>query len=127
MPTIGRYVRICQNCVKFGLHNVTGGSAAVTHGPQCGPRAAIEGVIEADPMADHVREMMARRPRGTEARRTFVGSVPIVRRMVPRQGVQGLPAACVASRLRFGRSAFEIAFSREGRGGTRIIRQNGVT
>jgi hypothetical protein len=75
-------------------------------------KAAIEGAVEADPVADHVREMMDKATIWSEARRTFIGSVPVVRRMDARQVAQvgrnrrgRLPAGYVASRPRFGRSA----------------------
>jgi hypothetical protein len=90
-------------------------------------RVAIEGVVEADPVATRVREMMANRPTWTgsasELLRVGVGSSDDGRSAWPTS-----PRA-LAGRLRRAQTSLralgiEIAFSREGRGGSRIIRMS---
>jgi hypothetical protein len=92
-------------------------------------RAAIEGVIEADPVADHVRDMMAKAT-------TWTGSASDLYRIDADRTPNGCSARssgwpksprALAGRLRRAQTSLralgiEIAFSREGRGGTRIIR-----
>jgi hypothetical protein len=92
-------------------------------------KVAIEGVVEADPVADHVREMMA------EAT-AWTGSASDLYRIGAGPSPDGCSASssgwpksprALASRLRRVQTALralgiEIAFSREERGGTRIIR-----
>jgi hypothetical protein len=96
-------------------------------------RAAIEGVIEADPVATFVREIMA-------VRSTWAGSASDLLRAriaagehVP-DGTVGWPGnpRALAGRLRrcqtFLRTVgIDIAFSREGRTGSRIIRMSSLT
>ena len=88
-------------------------------------RAAIEEVIEADPVAAKVREMMAERP-------TWTGSASELLRVGIEYTGDGRSAwpkspRALAGRLRRAQTSLralgiEIAFSREGRAGTRIIR-----
>jgi len=92
-------------------------------------RAAIEGVIEADPVADQVRDMMAKAT-------TWTGSASDLHRIGadrspdgPWARSSGWPKSprALAGRLRRAQTSLralgiEITFSREGRGGTRIIR-----
>jgi hypothetical protein len=92
-------------------------------------RAAIEGVIETDPVADRVRDMMAKAT-------TWTGSASDLHRMGANRSPDGCAAGCsgwpkspraLAGRLRRAQTSLralgiEITFSREGRGGTRIIR-----
>src|SRR5262249_21963164 len=96
-------------------------------------RAAIEGVIEADPVAAFVREIMA-------VRRTWAGKASdLVRaRMTAGEDVRdrtaggaGKPAA-LAGRLRRSQTflrtvGIDIAFTREGRTGSRMIRMTSLT
>ena len=91
-------------------------------------RAAIESIIEADPIATCVRAIMIDRPLGPAARQTFCGCVRRVLAMTSR----GAPAwaknpRALAGRLRRAQTflrtlGIEITFSREGRTGTRMIR-----
>ena len=92
-------------------------------------KAAIEGVVEADPVADHVREMMAKAT-------TWTGSASDLYRIGAGRSPDGCSASssgwpksprALAGRLRRVQTSLralgiEISFSREGRGGTRIIR-----
>jgi hypothetical protein len=87
-------------------------------------RATIEGVIEADPVADHVREMMAKVT-------TWTGSASDFHQIGADHsaGSSGWPKSprALAGRLRRAQTSLralgiEISFSREGRGGARIIR-----
>jgi len=92
-------------------------------------RAAIEGVIEADPVADHVRDMMAKAI-------TWTGRASDLHRIGADRSPDGCSARssgwpksprALAGRLRRAQTSLralgiEITFSREGRGGTRIIR-----
>jgi hypothetical protein len=91
-------------------------------------RAAIEEVIEADPVATKVREMMAKRS-------TWSGSASELLRVGidcssdGRSGAWPKSPRALAGRLRRAQTplralGIEIAFSREGRGGTRIIRMS---
>jgi len=91
-------------------------------------RAAVEEVIEADPVATKVREMMAKRP-------TWTGSASELLRVgigcssYGRSGAWPKSPRALAGRLRRARTllralGIEIAFSREGRGGSRIIRMS---
>jgi hypothetical protein len=91
-------------------------------------RAAVEEVIEADPVATKVREMMAKRP-------TWTGSASELLRVGigcssdGRSGAWPKSPRALAGRLRRARTllralGIEIAFSREGRGGSRIIRMS---
>jgi hypothetical protein len=91
-------------------------------------RTAIEGAIEADPMAAFVREMMAVRGtwagRASDLLRAHIAAGEEVR--VRTAGWPSNPRA-LASRLRrcqtFLRTVgIDIAFSREGRTGSRMIR-----
>ena len=85
-------------------------------------RAAIEGVVEADPVADRVREMMAKAT-------TWTGSASDLYRIGAGRLPDGcpasssgwpksprLPAGCVASRPRFGRSASKSPSAAGGEG-----------
>jgi hypothetical protein len=94
-------------------------------------RAAIEGVIEADPVAAQVREMMANW-------RTWTGSASELQRAgagLPADGRTAGNSAwpksprALAGRLRRAQTSLralgiEIAFTREGRSGTRTIRMS---
>src|SRR5262249_4603223 len=95
-------------------------------------RAAIEGVIEADPVAAFVREIMA-------VRSTWTGRASdlLRARIAAGEGVPDRTAGwprnprALASRLRrcqtFLRTVgIDIAFSREGRTGSRIIRMTSL-
>ena len=87
-------------------------------------KAAIEGVVEADPVADHVREMMAKAT-------TWTGSASDLYRIGAGRSPDGCSASssgwpksprALAGRLRRVQTSLralgiEIAFSREGRGG----------
>lgn len=92
-------------------------------------RAAIEGVIEADPVASFVREVMA-------IRRTWAGRASDLLRAGEDvlEGTAGWPKnpRALAARLRrcqtFLRSVgIDIAFTREGRTGSRMIRMSSLT
>jgi hypothetical protein len=95
-------------------------------------RAAIEGVIELDPVANFVREIMAERS-------TWVGRASdLLQARVGEKNAPSRTAAwptnprALAARLRrcqtFLRTAgIEIVFSREGRMGSRIIRMTSLT
>ena len=96
-------------------------------------RAAIEGVIEADPVAAFVREIMA-------VRSTWTGRASdlLRARIAAGEGVPDRTAGwpknprALAGRLRrcqtFLRTVgIDIAFSREGRTGSRIIRMTSLT
>jgi hypothetical protein len=94
-------------------------------------RAAIEGVIEADPVAAQVREMMAKWTTWTgsasELQRAGAGS-PAAGRFAGNSAWPKSPRA-LAGRLRRAQTSLrvlgiEIAFTREGRSGTRIIRMS---
>ena len=94
-------------------------------------RAAIEGVIEADPVADHVREMMAKVIRWTGSASDLYRIGADASRDKGSTGCVGWPksARALAGRLRRAQTSLrtlgiEIAFSREGREGTRIIRMS---
>jgi len=92
-------------------------------------RAAIEGVIEADPVADQVRDIMAKAT-------TWTGSASDLHRIGADRSPDGCSARssgwpksprALAGRLRRAQTSLralgiEITFSREGRGGARIIR-----
>jgi hypothetical protein len=94
-------------------------------------RAAIDDVIEADPVADHVRDMMAKAT-------TRTGSASDLHRIGADRSPDGRSVwssgwpkspRALAGRLRRAQTSLrtlgiEIAFSREGRGGTRIIRMS---
>jgi hypothetical protein len=96
---------------------------------QANRRAAIEDLIDADPVAARVRELMA-------SRTTWTGSASdLLRAGADREG-PGLPSGtaawpknprALAGRLRRAQAflrvmGVHIAFSREGRAGTRVIR-----
>jgi hypothetical protein len=94
-------------------------------------RTAIEGVIEADPVAAQVREMMAKWPTWTgsasELQRAGAG-FPAAGRVAGNSAWPKSPRA-LAGRLRRAQTSLrvlgiEIAFTREGRSGTRIIRMS---
>jgi len=92
-------------------------------------RAAIEGVIEADPVADHVREMMVKAT-------TWTGSASDLHRNGADRSPDGRSGRssgwpksprALAGRLRRAQTSLralgiEISFGREGQVGTRIIR-----
>ena len=90
-------------------------------------RTAIEGIIDADPVAAFVREMMSERT-------TWAGSASdLLRASFNRKGVSNLSAGWprhprgLGSRLRrcqtFLRTVgIEVSFAREGRAGSRMIR-----
>jgi hypothetical protein len=94
-------------------------------------RVAIEGVIEADPVADHVREMMAKVIRWTGSASDLYRIGADASRDKGSTGCVGWPKSprALAGRLRRAQTSLrtlgiEIAFSREGREGTRIIRMS---
>jgi hypothetical protein len=94
-------------------------------------RAAIEGVIEADPVADHVREMMAKATDWTGSASDLHRIGADASRDKGSTGCVGWPKSprALAGRLRRAQTSLrtlgiEIAFSREGREGTRIIRMS---
>ena len=91
-------------------------------------RAAIEGIIDADPIATCVRELMSERS-------SWTGSAADLLRVSAesqqRQQLEGAvgpkiparsPATCVGRRPFLRALGIEIAFSREGRAGSRVIR-----
>jgi hypothetical protein len=95
-------------------------------------RAAIDGAIEADPVATFVREMMAERStwagQASDLRQARVGEKNVPK----RTAAWPTNPRALAARLRrcqtFLRTAgIEIAFSREGRMGSRIIRMTSLT
>jgi hypothetical protein len=92
-------------------------------------RAAIEGVIEADPVAAFVREIVA-------ARGTWAGRASDLQRarIAAGQDVLGWPKnpRALAGRLRRCQTSLrtvgiDIAFTREGRTGSRMIRMTSLT
>jgi hypothetical protein len=92
-------------------------------------RAAIEGVIEADPVAAFVREIMA-------GRSTWAGRASdlLRARIAAGQDVLGWPKnpRALAGRLRRCQTSLrtvgiDIAFTREGRTGSRMIRMTSLT
>ena len=86
-------------------------------------RAAVEDVVEADPVAARILDMMAARP-------TWTGNASELLRTASKDDVSaGWPKTprALAGRLRRAQAplralGIEVAFSREGRQGTRIIR-----
>jgi hypothetical protein len=94
-------------------------------------RAAIEGMVEADPVAARVRDIMAERTRWTgNASDLLRGGTDALGENAWR-GRAGWPNSprALAGRLRRAQTSLrslgiEIAFSREGRAGTRIIRMS---
>src|SRR5262249_49336826 len=96
-------------------------------------RAAIEGVIEADPLAAFVREIMAMRSTWKGRASDLLRARSATGEKVPHR-TAGWPRnpRALASRLRrcqtFLRTVgTDIAFSREGRTGSRIIRMTSLT
>jgi hypothetical protein len=91
-------------------------------------RAAIEGVIEADPVAAFVREIMAGRSTWTGTATDFLRARIAADKDVPdRTGGWPRNPRALAGRLRrcqtFLRTVgIDVAFSREGRTGSRMIR-----
>jgi hypothetical protein len=92
-------------------------------------RAAIEDVVEADPVAAHVREIMAKRTTwaGNASDLLRVGA-DVSRDDMSRRG-EGWPKSprALAGRLRRAQTplralGIDISFGREGRAGTRIVR-----
>jgi hypothetical protein len=91
-------------------------------------RAAVGSLKEADPVTTCVRELMAERSSGSVAPPICCGSAPIAATTASRGlGPAGpkiparLPAACGARRHSCA-LGIEVAFSREGRAGSRVIR-----
>jgi hypothetical protein len=97
-------------------------------------RAAIEGIIDADPVTAGVREIMAERS-------SWIGSAADLLRVGAARNSEGIsrdsagwpnnPRA-LAGRLRRAQTflrvlGIDITFSREGRGGNRVIRMHGTT
>src|SRR5882672_9306378 len=97
-------------------------------------RAAIEGVIEADPVAACVRELMVRRDRWTGTASDFLRAADNLQRdevSIRRPDWPRTPRA-LAGRLRRAQTSLravgiEIAFQREGRMGSRMIRMRGLS
>ncbi len=95
----------------------------------CGNRdEAVEGVIEADPIASAVRAMMARRPEWTGTASELLGALAEMagERLAKSKTWPETPRA-LAGRLRraatfLRKVGIEIGFEREGRARTRIIR-----
>ena len=95
-------------------------------------RDAIENIVDTDPVAAHVRELMADRARnGQEAHPTFCRSASMLAAMLwpplgPGLAGQRVPAhslaGCVGHRPPLRALGIEIVFGREGRLGTRTIR-----
>jgi len=92
-------------------------------------RAAIEAIVEADPVAARVRELMAERGRWTGNASDLLRGGGQALADDPWRGRGGWPTSprALAGRLRRAQTSLrtlgiEIAFSREGRAGTRIIR-----
>jgi len=94
----------------------------------CNRRAALEGVIEADPVAACVREMMAERQQWSGTASDFLHAADKVQReevSIRRPNWPRTPRA-LAGRLRRAQTSLralgiELAFHREGRAGSRII------
>jgi len=94
----------------------------------CNRRAALEGVIEADPVAACVREMMAERHQWSGTASDFLHAADKVQReevSIRRPDWPRTPRA-LAGRLRRAQTSLralgiELAFHREGRAGSRII------
>jgi hypothetical protein len=95
-------------------------------------RAAIEGVIEADPVAAFVREIMAGRSTWIGTATDLLRARIAARKDVPdRTGGWPRNPRALAARLRrcqtFLRTVgIDIAFSREGRTGSRMIRMTSL-
>jgi hypothetical protein len=94
-------------------------------------RAAIESVIEADPVAARVRDIMAAQTMwsGNASELLRIGADPAGNGGSPRDPNWPKSPRALAGRLRRAQTALrtlgiEIAFGREGRAGTRIIRMN---
>jgi hypothetical protein len=94
-------------------------------------RAAIETVIEADPVAARVRDIMAAQTTwaGSASDLLRIGAHPAENGGSPRDPGWPKSPRALAGRLRRAQTALrtlgiEIAFSREGRAGTRIIRMS---
>jgi hypothetical protein len=88
--------------------------------------AAIEGVIDADPIAAWVREMMARVPEWSGSASDLLRIGASEHGFLARSGWPTSPRS-LAGRLRRAQTSLralgiEIAFSREGRSGARVIR-----
>jgi hypothetical protein len=96
-------------------------------------RSAIESVIEADPVAAFVREIMAGRSTWTGRATDFLRARIAVGKDVPdRTGEWPRNPRALAGRLRRCQTflrilGIDIAFSREGRTGSRIIRMTSLT
>jgi hypothetical protein len=97
-------------------------------------RAAIEGVIEADPVAACVREMMAQRQQWSGTASDFLRAADKVQHeevSIRRPDWPRTPRA-LAGRLRRAQTSLralgiELAFHREGRAGSRIIRMRAAS
>src|SRR5262249_5420097 len=96
-------------------------------------RTAIEGAIEADPVAAFVREIVAVRGtwagRASDLLRAHIGGAEVVRERTagwPRyaRGLAGRLRCCQWFRRTVG---FDISFRRNGRTGTRLIRLTHLT
>jgi hypothetical protein len=94
-------------------------------------RAAIETVIEADPVAETVRDIMAAQAMwsGNASDLLRIGADPAGNGGSPRDPSWPKSPRALAGRLRRAQTALrtlgiEIAFGREGRAGTRVIRMS---
>jgi hypothetical protein len=94
-------------------------------------RAAIEPVIEADPVASKVRDIMAEQAMwsGNASDLLRIGADPAENGGSPRDPGWPKSPRALAGRLRRAQTALrtlgiEIAFGREGRAGTRVIRMS---
>jgi len=102
-------------------------SGTFLHAYDVNRRATIDGVIEADPVATFVREIMAERNTWAGKASDLLHARPGAKNALNRMAGWPTNPRALAARLRrcqaFLRAAgIEIAFSREGRAGSRMIR-----
>jgi hypothetical protein len=98
------------------------------HAYKANRRSAIEDVVEADPVAARIRDIMAERTMWVGTASDLLRVATLLQEMTrlgPALGGQDLPRA-MAGRLRRAQTplralGIEMAFSREGRTGTRLI------